>query len=71
MSDGWRDCLYRFCVLPFGLFPVPKVFTALTKFVMAKLGIKGIRTVFYIDVILILGSTYTICLKTPWKPFTS
>jgi hypothetical protein len=29
----------------------------------AKLGIKGIRTVFYIDVILILGSTYTICLQ--------
>jgi hypothetical protein len=27
------------------------------------LGIKGIRTVFYIDDILILGSTYTICLQ--------
>jgi hypothetical protein len=27
------------------------------------LGAKGIRTVFYIDNILILGSTYAICLE--------
>jgi hypothetical protein len=27
------------------------------------LGANGIRTIFYIDNILILGSTYTICLE--------
>jgi hypothetical protein len=57
MSFGWKGRLYRFCVLPFGLSPALKVFTALTKFIKAKLGIQGIRTVFYIDDILILGST--------------
>jgi hypothetical protein len=30
---------------------------------LGKTSIKGIRTVFYIDDILILGSTYTICLQ--------
>jgi hypothetical protein len=33
MSFKWRGCLYRFCVLPFGLSQDPKVFTALTKFI--------------------------------------
>jgi hypothetical protein len=33
MSFGWRGRLYRFCVLPFGISPAPKVFTALTKFI--------------------------------------
>jgi hypothetical protein len=63
MCFEWRGHLYCFCVLPFGLSPAPKVFTALTRFIKAKLGIQGIRTVFYIDYILILGSTYAICLQ--------
>ena len=60
---GWKGILYQFCVLPFGLSPAPRVFTSLTRLLKAILGAKGIRTIFYLDDILILGSTYYICLQ--------
>jgi hypothetical protein len=37
----------------------------------AKLGIRGIRTVFYIDDILILVSTYAICLENTMEALFS
>jgi hypothetical protein len=33
MFFEWKGCLFRFCVLPFGLSPAPKVFTCLTRFI--------------------------------------
>jgi hypothetical protein len=59
---GWRGCLYQFCVLPFGLSPAPRIFTLLMKKVKAKLGRLGIRTIFYLDDILVLGTSYLNCL---------
>jgi hypothetical protein len=63
MRFGWKGRLFQFCILPFGLSLAPKVFTSLTKFIKAKLGSKGIRTIFYIDDILILGPSFNICLQ--------
>jgi hypothetical protein len=59
---GWRGILYQFCVLPFGLSPAPRVFTTLTRILKAILGVQGIRTIFYLDDILILGSSFNICM---------
>jgi hypothetical protein len=58
----WKGVLYQFMALPFGLSPAPKVFTSLTKRLKAKLGRLGIRTIFYLDDILVLGTNYTICM---------
>jgi hypothetical protein len=33
MCFRWKGRLFRFCVLPFGLSPAPKVFTSLTRFI--------------------------------------
>jgi hypothetical protein len=43
MCFGWRGRLYRFCVLPFGLSPAAKVFTALTRIIKvhSRLGHRG------------------------------
>ena len=57
MRFGWRGRLFQFRALPFGLSPAPKIFTSLTKVIKAKLGALGIRSVFYFDDILILGSS--------------
>jgi hypothetical protein len=69
MCFGWKAHLFSFCVLLFGLSPAPKVFTSLTRFIKAKLGAKGIRIIFYINNILILGSSFNICLKNTLEAF--
>jgi hypothetical protein len=40
----------------------PRIFTLLTKRVKAKLGRLGIRTIFYLDDILVLGMSFLDCL---------
>jgi hypothetical protein len=45
------------------LFSAPRIFTLLAKRVKAKLGRLGIRTIFYLDDILVLGSSFQICLS--------
>jgi hypothetical protein len=44
-------------------FSAPRIFTLLAKRVKAKLGRLGIRTIFYLDNILVLGSSFRICLS--------
>ena len=58
---GWKKKLYQFLVLPFGLCLAPFVFTALTKPIVAFLRARGIRVVFYLDDILIIGATKEEC----------
>jgi hypothetical protein len=41
----------------------PRIFTLLAKRVKAKLGHLGIRMIFYLDNILVLGSSFQICLS--------
>jgi hypothetical protein len=54
---------YIVFIADLGIHPsAPKVFTSPTKKVKAKLGLKGIRTIFYIDDILVLGPTFSICM---------
>jgi uncharacterized membrane protein YdfJ with MMPL/SSD domain len=42
-------------------FLAPRIFTLLTKKMKAKLGCLGIRTIFYLDDILVLGYTFHNC----------
>jgi hypothetical protein len=49
--------------LEFTSFLAPRIFTLLAKRVKAILGRLGIRTIFYLDDILVLGSSYQICLS--------
>ena len=58
---GWKNKLYQFLVLPFGLCLAPFVFTALTKPIIAFLRARGIRVIFYLDDILVIGATKEEC----------
>ena len=53
--------LYEFLVLPFGLCTAPFVFTKLTKPVAAFLRTMGIHIIFYLDDILVIGSSEVEC----------
>ena len=58
----WRGKLYEFLVLPFGLCTAPFIFTKLTRPLAAFLRSRGIRTIFYLDDILVLGRSHQECL---------
>ena len=60
---GWRGLLYEYLVLPFGLCIAPLIFTLVTKPLQAFLHARGIRCVFYLDDILIIGSSREECLE--------
>lgn len=49
--------LYRFTTLPFGVSSAPRLFSKLLRPVQALLGQCGIRSVFYLDDLLVLGDT--------------
>ncbi|KZS06356.1 Uncharacterized protein APZ42_030218 [Daphnia magna] len=53
----WRDRIFEFSCLAFGLAPAPRVFTKLLKVVMAVLRKEGIRLVIYLDDILIMNAS--------------
>ena len=59
----WGNTLYEFTCLPFGYNLAPSTLTKIMKHVQAVLCCKGIRIVFYIDDILIVGQTYEECLN--------
>ena len=58
---GWKKKLYEFLVLPFGLCLAPFLFTALTKPIVAYLRSRGIRVIFYLDDILVIGGSEEEC----------
>ena len=60
---GWKKKLYQFLVLPFGLSTAPFVFTMVTKPIVAFLRSRGIRVLFYLDDILVIGKTKEECEK--------
>ncbi|XP_063991174.1 uncharacterized protein LOC135169804 [Diachasmimorpha longicaudata] len=53
--------LFQFTCLPFGLCSSPYVYTKIFKPVMYKLRIQGIRTVIYIDDLIIIANSYSEC----------
>ena len=56
----WRDKIYQFNCLPFGLSCAPWVFTKTTKPVTAVLREMGIRLIIYIDDMLIIVESETL-----------
>jgi hypothetical protein len=46
---SWNGRIFEFRCMAFGLAPAPRVFTKLTKIVVAWLRKKGIRLVIYLD----------------------
>ena len=60
---GWKGKIYEFLVLPFGICIAPFIFTKLTKPIAAYLRSRGIRCIFYLDDILVIGSSREECLK--------
>ena len=51
----WDEITYEFTCLPFGLCSAPRVFTKLLRPVMAHLRFQGLRTVIYLDDMLIMA----------------
>ena len=51
----WRDQDYQFCCLPFGLSSAPRVFTKITRPIVAWLRQLGVRLIAYIDDFLLLA----------------
>ena len=56
---SWRDKIYQFRTLPFGLTSSPQVFTDITR-PLKFFRIRGIRVIFYLDDILVLASSETL-----------
>ena len=56
----WRDTVYQFNCLPFGLSCAPWVFTKITKAATAVLRERGIRMIIYIDDMLIMAESETL-----------
>ena len=60
---GWKGRLFQFLVLPFGLCTAPLVFTKVTKPLKAFLHSLAIRSIWYLDDVLIIGSSKEECLR--------
>ena len=58
---GWRRRIYQFRVLPFGLCLAPLIFTRVTKVLKSFLHARGIRSIWYLDDILIIGRSKEEC----------
>lgn len=58
----WKGNLYRFTCLPQGLSSSPRVFTKLTKPVLASLREQGLANVLYIDDCFLQSDSYSDCL---------
>ena len=56
----WKETMYEFACLPFGLSSAPRVFTKLMKPVVAQLRKQGIRLIIYLDDILIMAETESL-----------
>ena len=54
---------FEFTCLAFGLNVAPYVFTKILKLVAAYLRKRGVRSVFYLDDMLIIGKSYEECAK--------
>lgn len=59
----FKDTLYKFTCLPFGLCTSPFVFTKVMKPVVNTLREQGLMSTIYLDDILCIESTYESCVK--------
>ena len=58
---SWRNQLFQFAALPFGLTSAPRVFTKVLKPVIASMRQRGIRCLIYIDDLIIMASSKMEC----------
>ena len=58
---SWRNQLFQFAALPFGLTSAPRVFTKVLKPVIANMRQRGIRCLIYIDDLIIVASSKMEC----------
>lgn len=59
----WNGKLYQYNCVPYGLCTAPLLFTKLLKPVVSNFRSRGILCVYYLDDILIIGSSYADCVK--------
>lgn len=59
----WKDRVYRWRVLPFGLSSAPRAYTKLSRCMLAFWRAKGIRVSNYIDDFIFFASSYEAALK--------
>ena len=59
----WNDSTYRFCTMPQGLASAPYEFTRVCKKIAGYLRGRGVFCVFYIEDVVIIGSTFAQCQK--------
>lgn len=59
----FRNNIYEFCCMPFGLTSAPRVFTKLLKPVIHILRKQKIKSVIYLDDFLIMNESYENCLE--------
>ena len=65
----WKNKVYQFQALPFGVNVVPRVFTKLLKQVEAFVRKQGICLVLYLNDMLIIGiSGNSVVLSTSYRP---
>ena len=63
----FKEKLYEFTCLPFGLCTAPFVFTKMLKPVMHALRSEGLLSVVYLDDFLLIGDTYAQCVSNVAK----
>lgn len=67
LAFKWRDKLYRFNVLPFGLASAPRIFTKVLRPIFAVFRENGIKCCYYIDDSLIANEDFEMCIEeTNW-----
>ena len=59
----WKETMYEFACLPFGLASAPRVFTKLMKPVVGLLRQLGIRLIVYLDDMLIMAQSQDVALQ--------
>ena len=59
----WRDTLWEFACLPFGLASAPRTFSKLLKPVVAQLRKMGIRLIIYLDDMLIMAESRDLTIE--------
>ena len=57
LAMHYKNAIYQWTVLPFGLTSSPRIFTEVMKSAIKVLRKEGVRISFYLDDILIIGST--------------
>ena len=57
----WKGVIFQFTCFPFGYSLAPRVFTTIFKPILASLRFKEVRLIIFIDDILIIAKSFTLC----------